>query len=180
VLDDGQLTDGLGRKVDFRNTIIIMTSNVGARQIDGDTHVGFKQKSAEDVFKRIREDVSGELKRTFNPEFLNRVDETVIFHPLEKEHLVKIVDLQLARLNNRVKEQGLELVMDDEVKEWITEKGYDPAYGARPMRRTIQKYIEAPLSDEIIRGTFREGERIYVYLKDGAIAFKEAPALAEV
>jgi ATP-dependent Clp protease ATP-binding subunit ClpC len=180
VLDDGQLTDGLGRKVDFRNTVIIMTSNVGARMIDSDTHVGFKRKSQEDVFKRIREDVSGELKRTFNPEFLNRVDETVIFHPLEKEHLLKIVDLQLAKLNERVKEHGMELVLDDDVREWITEKGYEPAYGARPMRRVIQKFIEAPLSDEIIKGTFAGSTRVRVYLKDGAIAFKEEPALAEV
>jgi ATP-dependent Clp protease ATP-binding subunit ClpC len=180
VLDDGQLTDGLGRKVDFRNTIIIMTSNLGARMIEGDTHVGFKRKTADEVFKRIREDVSGELKRTFNPEFLNRVDETVIFHPLEKDHLLKIVDLQLAKLNQRVKEHGLELVLADEVREWITEKGYEPAYGARPMRRVIQKYIEAPLSDEIIKGTFASNARIRVYLKDGEIAFKEEPALAEV
>jgi ATP-dependent Clp protease ATP-binding subunit ClpC len=180
VLDDGQLTDGLGRRVDFRNTVIIMTSNIGARLIDGDSHVGFKRKSAEDVFKRIREDVSGELKRTFNPEFLNRVDETVIFHPLEKEHLLKIVDLQLAQLNERVKEQAMELVVDQDVREWITEKGYDPAYGARPMRRVIQKYIEAPLSDEIIKGTFTTHHRVRVYLKDGEIAFKPEPALAEV
>jgi len=180
VLDDGQLTDGLGRRVDFRNTVIIMTSNIGARLIDGDSHVGFKRKSAEDVFKRIREDVSGELKRTFNPEFLNRVDETVIFHPLEKEHLLKIVDLQLAQLNERVKEQAMELVVDADVREWIMEKGYDPAYGARPMRRVIQKYIEAPLSDEIIKGTFTTHHRVRVYLKDGEIAFKPEPALAEV
>jgi ATP-dependent Clp protease ATP-binding subunit ClpC len=180
VLDDGQLTDGLGRRVDFRNTVIIMTSNIGARLIDGDSHVGFKRKSAEDVFKRIREDVSGELKRTFNPEFLNRVDETVIFHPLEKDHLLKIVDLQLTKLNERVKEQAMELVVDDDVREWIMEKGYDPAYGARPMRRVIQKYIEAPLSDEIIRGTFSTHHRVRVYLKDGDIAFKPEPALAEV
>jgi len=180
VLDDGQLTDGLGRKVDFRNTVIIMTSNLGARMIEGDTHVGFKRKSNDEVFKRIREDVSGELKRTFNPEFLNRVDETVIFHPLEREHLLKIVDLQLAKLNDRVKEHGLELVLADEVREWITEKGYEPAYGARPMRRVIQKYIEAPLSDEIIRGTFAGSTRIRVFLKDGEISFKEEPALAEV
>jgi ATP-dependent Clp protease ATP-binding subunit ClpC len=180
VLDDGQLTDGLGRKVDFRNTIIIMTSNVGARMIDGDSHVGFKRRAADEVFKRIREDVSGELKRTFNPEFLNRVDETVIFHPLEKEHLLKIVDLQLAKLNDRVKEHAMELVLDDAVREWITDKGYEPAYGARPMRRVIQKYIEAPLSDEIIRGTFAGSPRVRVYLKDGIIAFKEEPALAEV
>jgi ATP-dependent Clp protease ATP-binding subunit ClpC len=180
VLDDGQLTDGLGRKVDFRNTVIIMTSNVGARMIDGDSHVGFKRQSADEVFKRIREDVSGELKRTFNPEFLNRVDETVIFHPLEKEHLLKIVDLQLAKLNERVKEHAMELVLDDDVREWIMEKGYEPAYGARPMRRVIQKYIEAPLSDEIIKGTFGGTTRVRVYMKDGSIAFKEEPALAEV
>ena len=180
VLDDGQLTDGLGRRVDFRNTVIIMTSNVGARMIDGDSHVGFKRTSADEVFKRIREDVSGELKRTFNPEFLNRVDETVIFHPLEKEHLIKIVDLQLVQLNQRVKEHGMELVVDDDVREWITDKGYEPAYGARPMRRVIQKYIEAPLSDEIIKGTFTTHHRVRVYLKDGEIAFKPEPALAEV
>ncbi|MBI5137128.1 MAG: ATP-dependent Clp protease ATP-binding subunit [Nitrospirae bacterium] len=181
VLDDGQLTDGLGRKVDFRNTVIIMTSNVGARMINSDPHVGFKKEDADTVFKRIRLDVSGELKRTFNPEFLNRVDEIVTFHPLEKEHLLEIVGLQLARLNQRVREQELELVLDDDVREWVTEKGYDPAYGARPMRRVIQKYIEAPLSDEILKGNFTPGGRIRVYLdKEGHIAFKDEPALAEV
>ncbi len=180
VLDDGQLTDGLGRKVDFRNTIIIMTSNVGARAIDSDSHVGFKNESTEDVFKRIQGDISGELKRTFNPEFLNRVDEMVIFHPLEKAHLLEIVGLQLEQLNLRVREQGLELDVDDDVRDWITEEGYDPSFGARPMRRVIQKFIEAPLSDEILRGEFAKGALIRVYLDDGKIAFKELPALAKV
>jgi len=166
--------------VDFRNTVIIMTSNVGARMIDSDGHVGFKRQSTQEVFKRIREDVSGELKRTFNPEFLNRVDETVIFHPLEKVHLMDIVGLQLARLNERVREQDLELVVTAEVREWIVDKGYEPAYGARPMRRVIQKYVEAPLSDEILNGRVARGGRVRVYLKDGEIAFKEEPALAEV
>ena len=104
----------------------------------------------------------------------------MIFHPLEKEHLIKIVDLQLVQLNQRVKEHGMELVVDDDVREWITDKGYEPAYGARPMRRVIQKYIEAPLSDEIIKGTFTTHHRVRVYMKDGEIAFKPEPALAEV
>jgi ATP-dependent Clp protease ATP-binding subunit ClpC len=180
VLDDGALTDSLGRKVDFKNTVIIMTSNVGARMIDKGASLGFRQGSEHGEALRMRDDVMGELKKTFNPEFLNRIDEIVVFHTLSKEHLVKIVDILIDEVNHRLTQKGFQIELDEDVKKWLIEEGYQPLYGARPMRRCVQKYIEDPLSEELLRGRFKEQKRIKVVLRDNAPGFIEEEAMAGV
>jgi ATP-dependent Clp protease ATP-binding subunit ClpC len=173
VLDEGVLTDTFGRKVDFRNTVIIMTSNLGARIIDKATPLGFAKSSAEDAYKQIKENVLNELKKTFNPEFLNRVDETVVFHPLEKSHLVSIIDLLMDETNRKLLDQELIVELDHDVKEWIIEKYYQPTYGARPMRRAIQRDIEDQLAEEILKGRFKGINKVRVVLEGGVPAFVE-------
>lgn len=163
-LDDGQLTDSLGRKVDFRNTIIIMTSNIGARQLsDFGTGVGFgtsarKESETEDA-KRI---IEGALKKAFAPEFLNRIDDIVIFNNLEREDIHKIIDIELAKLYNRVDTLGFSIQMDDAAKDHLAEKGYDSKFGARPLKRVIQKYLEDPLAEEIIKSNLGENDTVLV------------------
>jgi ATP-dependent Clp protease ATP-binding subunit ClpC len=187
VLDDGLLTDSLGRKVDFKNTVLIMTSNVGARLLDKATPLGFhRENQGDDQIKQIKETVMGELKKTFNPEFLNRLDEVVVFHQLTKEHLIGIVDILIGEVNVRLAEQGLYLQLTPDVKQWLIDEGYQPTYGARPLRRCIQKNIEDLLSEELLRGRFKEAgkekelKRIKVVLKDNSPAFVQEEALAGV
>lgn len=174
VLDEGLLTDSFGRKVDFKNTVIIMTSNLGARIIENATPMGFQKISSADTYQQIKDSVLGELKKTFNPEFLNRVDETVVFHPLEKPHLHAIIDLLVAETNKQLIEQEILLELDEEVKDWIIEKYYRPTYGARPMRRAMQKELEDPLSEKILQGAFKGGGKINVVLQGGELIFLKA------
>jgi ATP-dependent Clp protease ATP-binding subunit ClpC len=174
VLDEGILTDSFGRKVDFKNTLIIMTSNLGARLIEKATPLGFRRDASEFVYERIKENVLSELKKTFNPEFLNRVDETVVFHPLEKEHLISIIDLLVEETNKMLVDRELIVEVSQEVKEWILKHHYQPAYGARPMRRAVQKVIEDPLSEEILKGRFRGMHKIKVVLEDDTPTFISA------
>jgi ATP-dependent Clp protease ATP-binding subunit ClpC len=171
VLDEGVLTDSYGRKVDFRNTVIIMTSNVGARIIEKATPLGFQRRESEKVYENIKDSVLNELRKTFNPEFLNRVDEIVVFHPLEKEHLFSIIDLLIEETNQQLLDQELVLEVSQEVKEWILDQYYKPAYGARPMKRAVQKVIENPLSEEILKGKFKGANRIKVLLEAGMPVF---------
>jgi ATP-dependent Clp protease ATP-binding subunit ClpC len=180
MLDEGLLTDSFGRKVDFKNTVIIMTSNLGARVIEKATPLGFQQQSESDVYQQIKGSVLSELKKTFNPEFLNRVDETVVFHPLSKEHLHSIIDLLVSETNSQLIDRGLVIELDREVKEWLIERYYQPTYGARPMRRAIQKDIEDALSEEILKGRFKGINKIRVALEGDAPTFveTESPAMA--
>ncbi|MEQ1794050.1 MAG: ATP-dependent Clp protease ATP-binding subunit [Nitrospira sp.] len=179
VLDDGVLTDSLGRKIDFKNTVIIMTSNVGTKMIQKGVSLGFQSTEGEQA-RRKKEEVMGELRRSFSPEFLNRIDEVVIFHQLEKEQLYTILDILIRELNSRLVEKGVEIELDDEVKQWLIKEGYEPLYGARPMRRTIQRAIGDPLSDDLIRGRFKESRKIKVVLRDGAPTFIEQETMASV
>jgi ATP-dependent Clp protease ATP-binding subunit ClpC len=180
VLEDGCLTDSLGRKVDFKNSVLIMTSNVGTKLIHKGVALGFQSKEAGLQDMRMRDEVLSELKRTFNPEFLNRIDEVVVFHPLSKEHLLKIVDLLVVEVNERLTEQGIQLEVSPEAKEWLIKEGYQPEYGARPMRRAVQKNIGDPLSEELIKGRFKEAKKIRLVLKDNALTFVEEEAMAGV
>lgn len=183
VLDEGVLTDSFGRKVDFKNTVIIMTSNIGARLIEKATPLGFQRSTSEFVYEKIKENVLNELKKTFNPEFLNRVDEIVVFHPLEKEHLLSIIDLLVEETNRMLIEQELVIEVSHEVKEWIISHYYQPTYGARPMRRAVQKVIEDPLSEEILKGRFKGIHKINVVLEGDTPVFveaEEAPILSTV
>lgn len=159
VLDDGILTDGLGRRIDFKNTVIIMTSNVGAREVkDMGAGVGFRTSSNNNN-DRVRGLIEGALKRVFRPEFLNRVDDVVFFKSLEKEHIFKIIDLQLAHVFARINDMGYQITLSDTAKEFIADKGYDQQFGARPLQRAIQKYLEDPIADEILNG-IKEGDTI--------------------
>src|SRR3990172_3114956 len=180
IFEDGCLTDSFGRKVDFRNTIIIMTSNIGARAVEKGATLGFQKTSEEDQYKRVKESITTELKNVFNPEFLNRIDEVIIFHPLNKEHLLQIVDNMISEVNGRLTVSHMHLEVTEDVKEWLIQEGYQPSYGARPMRRAIQRHIEDPLSEEIIKGRFKESRRIKVVLKDNKPGFVEEEILAEV
>ena len=183
VLDEGVLTDSYGRKVDFRNTVIIMTSNIGARIIEKSTPLGFQRAASGEAYDKIKDNVLNELKKQFNPEFLNRVDEIVVFHPLEKGHLISIVELLIEEMNSQLIEQDIVVDVSREVKEWILERYYKPAYGARPMRRAIQTVIEDPLSEEILKGRFRGSNRIRVLLEADTpvfVAEDEAPVLSGV
>ena len=168
VLDDGYLTDSLGRKIDFRNTIIIMTSNIGARKLkDFGTGVGFgtaaKKAQADANAKSVIENA---LKKSFAPEFLNRIDDVVVFNALEKEDINKIIDIELEKLFVRIKDLGYNLNLADKAKDYIAEKGFDKQYGARPLKRAIQKYIEDALAEEIINSNVQEGDNIIMDLDD--------------
>ncbi|HDI83473.1 MAG TPA: AAA family ATPase [candidate division WOR-3 bacterium] len=162
ILDDGRLTDGKGRTVDFKNTVIIMTSNIASDII----------QELADNYTVLREKVFDALKRTMRPEFLNRIDEIIIFRPLTLEHVKEIVDILLVDLKRRLKERNIEFEMSDSVKEFLAREGYDPAYGARPLKRTIQRYIETPLANEIIEGKIKEG-KVVAELENGNIVFKQ-------
>ena len=172
VLDDGQLTDGLGRKVDFKNTLIIMTSNIGVRQLkDFGQGVGFETKSRrESAEEHSRGVIQNALKRTFSPEFLNRIDDVVIFNSLDKSHILEIVDITLKELRSRLADMGYQLVLNDEAKAFVADKGYDPQFGARPLHRAIQKYLEDPLAEFILNESPQEGSKLMAVLnenKDG-------------
>jgi ATP-dependent Clp protease ATP-binding subunit ClpC len=175
ILDEGVLTDSYGRKVDFRNTVIIMTSNLGARIIEKATPLGFYRATSENAHGKMKDNVLSELKRTFNPEFLNRVDEIVVFHTLEKTHLLSIVDLLIAETNLKLVEHSLSINVSEELKEWILNKYYQPVYGARPMRRAVSREIEDPLSEELLKGHFKDIAVVNVGLSDGVVGFTVVP-----
>ncbi len=162
VLDDGILTDGLGRRVDFRNTIIIMTSNIGVRDLkDFGAGIGFATKSKRDNQDDImKSTIQNALKKTFSPEFLNRLDDVIIFNSLEKEHIHKIIDISLEKLFSRITDLGYKVKLTEKAKDFLSEKGYDPQYGARPLNRAIQKYLEDPVAEEILKGDIQEGDTI--------------------
>lgn len=168
VLDDGHMTDGLGRKVDFKNTILIMTSNIGARQLqDFGTGVGFGTKSRQDQEEDAQKAViQNALRKAFSPEFLNRMDDMILFKSLGREEIHKIIDLELDKLYGRINNLGYQIAMADDAKDFIVEKGYDEKFGARPLKRAIQKYIEDPLAEEIIKSNLAEGDSIHISLND--------------
>jgi ATP-dependent Clp protease ATP-binding subunit ClpC len=170
VLDDGILTDGLGRRVDFRNTIIIMTSNIGARDLkDFGSGIGFSTKSKSDnLDEQARSTIQNALKKAFAPEFINRLDDIIIFNSLERADLHKIIDLMLIKLKARLVNLGYEVQLTEKAKDFIADKGYDPQYGARPLNRAIQKYLEDLLAEEILKGPLEEGELIEADYEENA------------
>ncbi|MDI6736413.1 MAG: ATP-dependent Clp protease ATP-binding subunit [bacterium] len=179
VFEDGHLTDNLGHTVDFRNTVIIMTSNVGARDIFEAKDIGFRKATAEKTYGDIKDKVLSEMKKMFNPEFLNRIDDTIVFHPLSTEDVKQIVTLMVDRLNERLEEQNIELELSEDGVAFLSEKGYDPAYGARPLRRAIQKYIEDPLSEELLKAKFQSGGKILVKKEEDKLIFEEKGGVHE-
>jgi ATP-dependent Clp protease ATP-binding subunit ClpC len=172
VLEDGRLTDSKGRTVDFRNTVLIMTSNVGAESLKRNKYVGFNLQDGEQDYKDMKGKVMEELKKAFRPEFLNRIDEIIVFHALEKKHLKNIVNLMSDQLIKRLQEQEIKLQLTDLAIEKIAEEGYDPEYGARPLRRAIQKHIEDRLSEELLRGTVLTGQIVTIDVENGEFTVK--------
>jgi ATP-dependent Clp protease ATP-binding subunit ClpC len=166
--------------VDFKNTVVIMTSNLGTKLIQKGVSLGFHRTDQADRDQRMKDEVLAELRRVFSPEFLNRVDEIVVFHQLDKEHLLSIVDILIRELNGRLVDRGVQLEVGEDVKQWLIKVGYQPLYGARPMRRAIQKNIGDPLSEELIRGRFKDVRRIKVVLRDDSPSFVEEEAMAGV
>ncbi|GAB6188502.1 ATP-dependent Clp protease ATP-binding subunit [Marinitoga arctica] len=175
IMDDGRLTDSQGRVVDFRNSIIIMTSNLGSSVINRTKRsMGFvDEESEEKKYNEIKLSVMEEVRKAFKPEFLNRLDETVVFHPLTKEDMKEIIKIQLKDLENRLKEKDLHLKFKEEAINLLIEKGFDPIFGARPLKRSIQKYLEDPLSEEILKGRFQEGDKVIIDVKNNNIHFKK-------
>ncbi|WP_019157056.1 ATP-dependent protease ATP-binding subunit ClpC [Robertmurraya massiliosenegalensis] len=172
VLEDGRLTDSKGRTVDFRNTVLIMTSNVGAESLKRNKYVGFNLQDGEQDYKDMKGKVMEELKRAFRPEFLNRIDEIIVFHALEKKHLTNIVTLMSDQLIKRLHEQDIKLQLTEAAIGKIADEGYDPEYGARPLRRAIQKHIEDRLSEELLKGTVLTGQAVIIDVENGEFKVK--------
>ncbi len=162
ILEEGKITDSLGRKIDFRNTIIIMTSNVGAETIKKNNVMGFGSPLESQDYDTMRGKIMEEAKRVFKPEFVNRLDDLIVFHTLSRENLLQIVDLEIEKVLTRIKTKDIHLTLDQGAKEFLIEKGYDPTYGARPMRRAVERYLEDPLAEEILRGTVKPADVVEV------------------
>jgi ATP-dependent Clp protease ATP-binding subunit ClpC len=169
VLEDGRLTDSKGRTVDFRNTAIIMTSNVGASTLKRNKFLGFNTEGENQEYQDMKDKVMEELKRSFRPEFLNRIDELIVFHSLEKKHIREIITLMADQLKTRLSEQGIDFELTEVAKDKITDLGFDPEYGARPLRRALQKQVEDRLSEELLKGTIVKGQKAIIDVKDGEL-----------
>lgn len=179
VLEEGRITDSLGRRVDFRNTVIILTSNVGAELIKKQTALGFGVSKPQDNYESMREKILAEAKKVFKPEFLNRLDDVIVFHSLTRLDLERIVNLEVAKVVERIRTKEINLCLDSTAIEFLIEKGYDPAYGARPMRRAVERFLENPMAEELLRGNLkggdqvdvkRDGEKLSFRIKEGSVA----------
>ncbi len=179
ILEEGKITDSLGRKIDFRNTIIIMTSNVGADLIRRQTTLGFGAPKMDDNYDVMRDKILEETKRIFKPEFLNRLDDTIVFHTLTKPDLIQIVDLEVEKVIQRIKAKYILLILEESAKDFLIEKGYDPQYGARPMRRAVERYLEDPLAEELLRGNIKTHENIHVKRDGEKLAFISRPSVSQ-
>jgi ATP-dependent Clp protease ATP-binding subunit ClpC len=180
ILEEGKVTDSLGRKIDFRNTIIIMTSNIGAELIKKSNVMGFgANKRDEQAYDVMKEKILEEAKRILKPEFVNRLDDLIVFHTLGKPELLTIVDLEIKKVLDRIKIKDIHLVLDEKAKEFLIDKGYDPAYGARPMRRAVERYLEDPMAEEILRGSIKPGDSAQVSAENGKLTFRVPEAAKE-
>jgi ATP-dependent Clp protease ATP-binding subunit ClpC len=177
VLDDGILTDSLGRRVDFKNTILIMTSNIGTRDLKRAGGFGFGQASSADDYKTMKSTIEDALKRVFNPEFLNRLDETLIFHQLEKKHIVDIIGIQMKELVKRIAGMGISISLTKQAREFLADRGYDPSFGARPLRRALQRYLEDPIAEELLKGKYPPGTTIKVRVNKKTEMLRFTPVL---
>jgi ATP-dependent Clp protease ATP-binding subunit ClpC len=173
ILEDGQLTDSYGRKIDFKNTIVIMTSNIGTAEIGKGDSLGFAKDSTDVSYDKMKTRLLDETKKIFSPEFLNRIDEIIVFRQLDKEDMRKIVDILIAEVEERLSERKMMLELEESTKELLVEEGFDPEFGARPIKRTIRRLIEDPLSEEILKGNIKDGKRIRLVRSGDKIEFKE-------
>jgi ATP-dependent Clp protease ATP-binding subunit ClpC len=162
IMEEGRLTDNVGRTVDFKNTILIMTTNIGAQQITGKTHFGFGRKDDQSTYEKMKETLKQEMENNFRPEFLNRVDDIIVFRSLTKEDLKTIIDIELSKVFKRLKEKNLALVLTDEAKDVVIEKGSSLEFGARPLRRAIEHLLEDPLAEQLLQGVFNGKDTITV------------------
>jgi ATP-dependent Clp protease ATP-binding subunit ClpC len=176
ILEEGKLTDNVGRIVNFRNTIILMTSNVGSDIIKRQGTLGFSPVTDEASYEKMRERIMDEAKKTFRPEFLNRVDDAIVFRALTKPDLIQILNLEVGKVLERLKRKNLQLQLDEKAKDFLVEKGYDPQYGARPMRRAVERFFEDPLAEEILKGNLHEGEPIFVTTDKEKLVFNQKAA----
>ena len=172
ILEEGKITDSLGRKIDFRNTIIIMTSNVGAELIKRQTSLGFGAQTGHESYDQMKQVILEESKKVFKPEFLNRLDDIIVFHTLEREDLVRIVDLEVAKVVQRVRNKSIHIQLDPTAVELLIEKGYDPIYGARPMRRAVERFLEDPLAEELLRGNIKPNDIVEVQAETDKLVFR--------
>jgi ATP-dependent Clp protease ATP-binding subunit ClpC len=172
ILEEGKITDSLGRKIDFRNTIIIMTSNVGAELIKRQTSLGFGAQTGHESYDQMKQVILEESKKVFKPEFLNRLDDIIVFHTLEREDLVRIVDLEVAKVVQRVRNKSIHIQLDPTAVELLIEKGYDPIYGARPMRRAVERFLEDPLAEELLRGNIKPNDIVEVQAEIDKLVFR--------
>ena len=179
ILEEGKLTDNVGRVVDFRNTIILLTSNVGAETIRKQTSIGFLKSSDEASYDKMKEKILEESKKAFRPEFLNRLDDVLVFHALNKPDLIGILDLEIQKVIERLKSRNIDLKLDEKAKDYLVEKGYDPTYGARPMRRAVERFLEDPLAEEILKGKLHDNSPIQVTLEKDKLVFLQTPATEE-
>ena len=178
VLEEGRLTDSFGRKVDFKNTVFIMTSNIGAELLRKQGSLGFKASKEDVTYQEMKSQLLDELKKAFKPEFLNRVDESIVFRPLSREDLNKIVEIELTDVQNRLKEQGITIELSAGAKTFLIDKGFDPMFGARPLKRTIARYLEDALAQEIIAGHLKEGSSVLVDTEGDHLVFRASDAHA--
>ncbi|MEW6306542.1 MAG: ATP-dependent Clp protease ATP-binding subunit [Verrucomicrobiota bacterium] len=176
ILEEGKLTDNMGRVVDFRNVIVLMTSNVGAETLRKGTTIGFTSGTDQDNYEKMRDKIMDEAKRAFRPEFLNRLDDVIVFRPLSKPDLISILDLEIQKVMERLKNKHIVLQLDAAAKDFLVEKGYDPTYGARPMRRAVERYLEDPLAEEILKGHLHENDPVLVSVADGKLTFTQQQA----
>jgi len=176
ILEEGKLTDSVGRVVDFRNTIVLLTSNVGAETIRKQTTIGFTAASEENSYERMKEKILDEAKKAFRPEFLNRLDDVIVFRALNRPDLIQILDLEVKKVMERLKGKKIQLQLDDKANDLLVEKGYDPIYGARPMRRAVERYLEDPLAEEILKGHLHENDPIHVTVEGDKLVFKQTAA----
>jgi ATP-dependent Clp protease ATP-binding subunit ClpC len=177
ILEEGKLTDNMGRVVNFRNTLVLLTSNVGADLIKRQTTMGFSPISDESSYDKMKEKILDESKKTFRPEFLNRLDDVIVFRSLTKPDLLEILDMEVAKVIERLKAKQIELILDQPSRDFLVEKGYDPTYGARPMRRAVERFLEDPMAEEILKGDIHPNEPIHVTVGEGKLAFtQKAPS----
>jgi ATP-dependent Clp protease ATP-binding subunit ClpC len=172
IMEEGNLTDSFGRRIDFRNTVLIMTSNIGADIIKNQAGLGFRKKTAEATYEQTKEMLMKEVERHFRPEFLNRIDESIMFHQLTREDLKQIVDIELAKVRGRLSSQGLELVLSDEAKDFLINQGFNPDFGARPLRRAIEHLVEDHISEELLRGSYKGLSRITISVREDHLYFE--------
>ncbi|MBI5774379.1 MAG: ATP-dependent Clp protease ATP-binding subunit [Verrucomicrobia bacterium] len=173
ILEEGKLTDNMGRVIDFRNTVVLMTSNVGSETIKKNSTMGFAPVNDESSYEKMREKIMDEAKRGFRPDFLNRLDDIIVFRTLTKPDLVQILDLEIEKVMQRLKAKNIRLELDGKAKDFLVEKGYDPTYGARPMRRAVERFLEDPLAEEILRGNLHDNDPIAVSVTEGKLTFSQ-------